>query len=90
MSLFGGKKEELDLLIRDKLLKLAEEQSGAVLRAVNIRTLVSERVDSMDMLSVERIVLDVMASQLKWINFFGAILGALIGAFQVLFTRIIR
>jgi len=90
MPLFGGEKEQVDLLIRDKLLKLAEEQSGAALKAVNIRTLVSERIDSMDMLSVERIVLDVMASQLKWINFFGAILGALIGTFQVLFTRFIR
>jgi uncharacterized membrane protein YheB (UPF0754 family) len=81
------KKEKLDLLIRDKLLNLAEEQSGAALKAVNIRTLVSEHIDSMDMLSVERIVLDVMASQLKWINFFGAILGALIGIFQALLSR---
>jgi uncharacterized membrane protein YheB (UPF0754 family) len=86
MPLFGCEKEQLDLLIRDKLLKLAEEQSGAALKTVNIRALVSERIDSMDMLSVERIVLDVMSSQLKWINFFGAILGALIGTFQALFS----
>jgi uncharacterized membrane protein YheB (UPF0754 family) len=78
------KKEKLDLLIRDKLLNLAEEQSGAALKAVNIRTLVSERIDSMDMPAVERIVLDVIAGQLKWINFFGAILGALIGISQAL------
>jgi uncharacterized membrane protein YheB (UPF0754 family) len=35
---------------------------------------------------VERIVLDVMASQFTWINIFGAILGALIGAGQVLLS----
>jgi uncharacterized membrane protein YheB (UPF0754 family) len=81
-----GEKEKLDLLIRDKLLSLAEEQTGAALKAINVRALVSERVDSLDMLSVERIVLDVMASQLKWINFFGAILGALIGTFQALLS----
>jgi uncharacterized membrane protein YheB (UPF0754 family) len=84
--LSDGGKEKLDLLIRDKLLTLAEEQSGAALKALNIRVLVSERIDSLDMLSVERIVLDVMASQLKWINFFGAVLGALIGSFQALFN----
>jgi uncharacterized membrane protein YheB (UPF0754 family) len=86
----GGEKEKLDLLIVDKILSLAEEQSGAALKAIDIRVLVSERIDSLDMLSVERIVLDVMASQLKWINFFGAILGALIGTFQALLTWFTR
>jgi uncharacterized membrane protein YheB (UPF0754 family) len=55
-----------------------------------VKVLVSDRIDSLDMLRVEKIVLDVMAGQLKWINFFGAILGALIGFIQVflsLFTR---
>jgi uncharacterized membrane protein YheB (UPF0754 family) len=90
MLLSGGGKEEMDLLIRDKLLAQAEKQIGTALKAIDIRALVSERVDSLDMLSVERIVLDVMASQLKWINFFGAILGALIGTFQALFTWFTR
>ena len=44
----------------------------------------------LDMLSVERIILDVMANQLKWIDFFGAILGFLIGAVQVLINQLVR
>jgi uncharacterized membrane protein YheB (UPF0754 family) len=42
------------------------------------------------MLRVEKIILDVMAGQLKWINFFGAILGALIGFSQVLLSLLTR
>jgi len=56
------------------------------LKAIDIRSIVTERINSLDMEEVERIVLDVMANQFKWINVFGAILGALIGAVQVLFS----
>ncbi|GHV33418.1 hypothetical protein AGMMS4952_25280 [Spirochaetia bacterium] len=83
-------KERFDTYIRDKVLALAEEQSAALLRTINIKTLVSRRIDSLDMLQVEHIVLDVMANQLKWINVFGAILGALIGFFQSAFSWFIR
>jgi uncharacterized membrane protein YheB (UPF0754 family) len=76
------KKEALDAYVLDKLLALAEEQSAALLGTINIKTLVSDRIDSLDMAQVEHIVLDVMANQLWWINVFGAILGALIGLFQ--------
>jgi uncharacterized membrane protein YheB (UPF0754 family) len=80
------KKDRFDASLRDKLLGLAEEQSAAMLRTLNIKTLVSDRIDSLDMAQVEHIVLDVMANQLWWINIFGAILGALIGLFQSAFS----
>jgi uncharacterized membrane protein YheB (UPF0754 family) len=82
----GEKKDRVDSYLRDKLLGLAEEQTAAMLRTLNIRSLVSDRIDSLDMAQVEHIVLDVMANQLWWINVFGAILGALIGLFQSLFS----
>jgi uncharacterized membrane protein YheB (UPF0754 family) len=85
----GRNKDRFDTLARDKILALAEEQSAAMLRALDIKTLVSNRIDSLDMLQVEHIVLDVMANQLWWINIFGAILGALIGLFQSVFSWII-
>jgi uncharacterized membrane protein YheB (UPF0754 family) len=83
------KKDRFDTYLRDKFLAVAEEQSAAMLRAINIKTLVSNRIDSLDMLQVEHIVLDVMANQLWWINIFGAILGAFIGLFQSLFSWLI-
>jgi uncharacterized membrane protein YheB (UPF0754 family) len=85
-SLDGDKKEKIDALLCDKLLRVVDEQIESILESITIRTLVSDRINSLDMIRVEGIVLDVMANQLKWINVFGAILGALIGLFQAVFS----
>jgi uncharacterized membrane protein YheB (UPF0754 family) len=90
LSLDTAKKEAFDTLLCNKLLSIADEQIGAALKSINVRSLVSERIDSLDMLRVEHIVLDVMANQLQWINVFGAILGALIGIFQACFSWFTR
>jgi uncharacterized membrane protein YheB (UPF0754 family) len=86
----SSKKEKINAYIGDKILRIAGSQVEEVLRTINIKTLVSERIDSLDMIEVEHIVLDVMANQLKWINIFGAILGAFIGGSQVLLTWFTR
>jgi uncharacterized membrane protein YheB (UPF0754 family) len=83
------KKTRLDSFLAEKILSTANDQIDSLLKTINIRTLVSDRIDSLDMLRVERIVLDVMAGQLKWINVFGGILGALIGGIQVLLSRML-
>ncbi|MDR1144207.1 MAG: DUF445 family protein [Spirochaetaceae bacterium] len=84
LALDGRRKERLDAYIGERLLGMVSRRIEEFLSTINVRTLVSERVDSLDMIEVEHIVLDVMANQLKWINVFGAILGALMGGFQVL------
>jgi uncharacterized membrane protein YheB (UPF0754 family) len=77
-------------ILADKLLLIACDQAEAALASINIQTLVSERIDSLDMLKVEGIVLDVMANQLKWIDIFGAILGFGIGVFQAALSWALR
>ena len=84
------KKKRLDELLCSRLLRAADEQIGQALAAIDVRALVSERIDSLEMIQVERIILDVMANQFKWINVFGAILGFLIGLFQVVCIRLFR
>lgn len=70
--------------------QVSEEQTAALLDSVDVRALVRDRVNSLDMLTVEGIILDVMAGELKWINLFGGIIGALIGAAQVGFSFLLR
>jgi uncharacterized membrane protein YheB (UPF0754 family) len=89
-SIDEEKKHRIDESILEKLFFFADRQAESVLKTINIRAMVTERIDSLDMLRVERIVLDVMADQLKWINLFGAILGALIGGAEVLASSLIR
>jgi hypothetical protein len=86
----GERKKRLDEALCAYLLRIADEQIENVLASVNVRTMVSERIDSLAMIRVERIILDVMANQLKWINVFGAILGCMIGLVQVLCGWLLR
>jgi hypothetical protein len=90
LSIDEKKKECLEGRICSALLRLAESEMEKVLDTLNIRVMVSQRIDSLDMLRVERIILDVMANQLKWIDVFGAILGFLIGLFQAGLSRLLR
>ena len=82
--------EAANVYANQKITGGADAQIEQILKTIDIKTLVSQRIDSLDMLRVERIILDVMADQFKWINIFGAILGFLIGSFQVLFMWIIN
>jgi uncharacterized membrane protein YheB (UPF0754 family) len=75
-------KKKLDDFILDKLITTVDEKIENILSSIDVKSLVSERIDSLDMLRVERIVLDVMSDQFKWIEIFGGILGFLIGLFQ--------
>jgi uncharacterized membrane protein YheB (UPF0754 family) len=90
LSLDPEKKETLDSLLRDHLLRIAGEQIAAALDAVNVRDMVADRINSLDMVRVERIILDIMAHQLRWIDLFGGILGFLIGLSQALFSWFFR
>jgi len=86
LSLGGAKKRAVDYLLAEKAADTLDENVEGALSSVNVKILVSDRINSLDMLRVEKIVLDVMAGQLKWINVFGAILGALIGFVQVILS----
>jgi uncharacterized membrane protein YheB (UPF0754 family) len=90
LSIDEEKKRRIDAALLKTALSLADRQAETVLKTINVRAMVTARIDSLDMLRVERIILDVMAGQLKWINFFGAILGALIGGVQVAVSAILK
>jgi len=76
--------------IKAKILAAVDGQIENILASINIKTLVSDRIDSLDMERVERIILDVMSDQFKWINVFGGFLGFLIGLFQSAFVFFFR
>ena len=86
LSLGGPKKNMVDSFLTLKIYETLDKNIDGALESVDVRVLVSDRINALDMPRVEKIILDVMAGQLKWINFFGAILGALIGLMQVLLS----
>jgi uncharacterized membrane protein YheB (UPF0754 family) len=76
--------------VKKKMLTAVDGQIENILASVDIKSLVCDRIDSLDMLRVERIILDIMSDHFKWIYFFGGILGFLIGLFQATFTYFLR
>jgi uncharacterized membrane protein YheB (UPF0754 family) len=76
--------------IKAKILAAVDGQIENILTSIDVKTLVADRIDSLDMERVERIILDVMADQFKWINVFGGLLGFLIGLFQSAFVYFFR
>jgi uncharacterized membrane protein YheB (UPF0754 family) len=84
------KRQALYERLCDYILNLADSQIENVLALVNVKKMVSDRIDALEMERVERIVLDVLAGQLKWINILGGILGGLIGLFQAGLSRFLN
>lgn len=64
---------------------LASEVPGLV-SSLNIRKIVAEKINSLDLLRLEKLLLSIMEEQFKYINLFGAILGFAIGCLNLLFT----
>jgi len=88
---FGKQKKiKMDYMLAEKAVSTLDENIEGALSSVDVKALVSDRINSLDMIRVEKIILDVMAGQLKWINFFGGVLGAMIGFSQVFLSILMR
>ena len=74
--------EQLSASLTDGLLELIQARISILIDAFDITSMVSERIDSLDMKEVERIVLQVVKKELAWITWIGGILGGMIGFIQ--------
>lgn len=75
---------EISRLVTRTVLNALSAQSEQLLDALDIKTMVVEKIDALDMADVERIILSVVQNELSWITFLGGVLGALIGLVQSL------
>jgi uncharacterized membrane protein YheB (UPF0754 family) len=53
--------------------------------SLNIKKIVTQKVDSLDLLRLENLLLSIMQEQFKYINLFGGLLGFLIGLGNLVF-----
>ena len=56
--------------------------------SLEIRQIVTDKVDSLDLLRLERLLMSIMEEQFKYINLFGALLGFLIGLANLLLLQL--
>jgi uncharacterized membrane protein YheB (UPF0754 family) len=60
----------------------------SLVESLDIRQMVTAKVDSLDLLRLERLLLSIMEEQFKYINLFGGLLGFLIGLANLLLLRL--
>jgi len=96
-NLEGFLQQIFDLILRDStalvqpqtglsqtLSRVLEQTVPGMVQNLDIQNLVENRINDLDVLQVEELLLSIMAKHFKWINLFGGILGALIGALQLI------
>jgi uncharacterized membrane protein YheB (UPF0754 family) len=64
---------------------MLENEVPGLVQSLNIRQIVTKKVNSLDILKLEGLLLSIMEEQFKYINLFGALLGFLIGCLNIVF-----
>ncbi|MBV5318156.1 MAG: DUF445 family protein [Desulfobulbaceae bacterium] len=67
---------------------LLQEVPGVV-ESLNIKRVVTDKVDSLNLLQLERLLLSIMEEQFKYINLFGALLGFLLGLINLALVKLV-
>ncbi len=79
-------KRAVSRIMAEAAIKALSSQAGRLVEALDIRTMVVEKLNALDMADIERIILQVVNKELTWITVLGGVLGALIGVIQSLLS----
>lgn len=71
--------EEIYRSIQKMASTMLEKEVPGLVESLDIRNIVAEKLNSLDLLRLEGLLLSIMEEQFKYINLFGALLGFLIG-----------
>jgi uncharacterized membrane protein YheB (UPF0754 family) len=90
-QIFGLDKDSMRKMARwiaKAVTEALSSQAERLVEALDIRTMVIDKLNDLKMADIERIILQVVQSELRWITILGGVLGALIGLVQSLLTLI--
>lgn len=83
-------KAGIDDFLYEKLISVIESKLPDLVAGLNVKKLVVNKINALNIADVEKLLLMVISEHLKWINVFGAILGAMIGCIQVIVNLFMR
>lgn len=78
------RREEIADALAEAVTQALAIQAERLIEALDVKAMVVERIDALDMLEVERIILGVVERELTWITILGGVLGGAIGVVQSL------
>ncbi|MFO7813675.1 MAG: DUF445 family protein [Pelovirga sp.] len=77
-------RREIDILVCRLVEDMLKQEAPRLVETLNVRRMVEDKVNRLDLLQVEDLLMGVMKEQFKYINLFGAFLGFLIGCINLL------
>lgn len=83
LSLSEATEARIDGYLMERLIAFLSAELPAISAMLDVERLVATQVKTLDVVDVERMILRVTGRHLRWINYFGAGLGGLIGLTQV-------
>ena len=86
LGLGSDEKRAISRIVAEATTKALSSQAGRLVEALDIRSMVVEKLNALDMADIERIILQVVKNELTWITVLGGILGAFIGVIQSLLS----
>jgi len=66
-----------------QLIRIIDARLPGFIESFDVRQLVVDKINGLDVAQVEKLLLMVIQKHLRWINLFGGVLGALIGFSQI-------
>lgn len=84
----GDLRQELESGLCQLVEGLLKKEAPRLVETLNVRRMVEEKVNSLDLLQVEGLLMGIMQEQFKYINLFGALLGFLIGMINLLVLQL--
>ncbi len=79
---------ELEAGLFRQLGEILKKEVPPLVDTLNVQRIVAAKVNSLDLLKVEGLLMGIMQEQFKYINLFGALLGFLIGLFNLVLLRL--
>ncbi len=80
----GDVRQELEVGSCQLVEEMLKKEAPRLVDTLNVCRMVEEKVNSLDLLQVEGLLMGVMREQFKYINLFGALLGFIIGCLNLL------
>ena len=78
-------KEKIGQLVEEIYVKFVGEKSGQLVQQFHVSNVVEEKVNQMDVLEVENILMSIMKKELHAVINLGALIGFVIGLLNLLF-----
>lgn len=86
----AGARRDLDEAVYRQVAELLEKEVPPLIEAIDVSRMVEEKINTLDILKVEGLLLSIMEKHFLYINLFGALLGFVMGCGNVLLLALSR